>query len=120
MRRATWAAAAILVAFMAGSAFAEAKKEGEGNKPVPKNVTLTGVVSVTLNDQKAVTGIKLTVKNEGGGADMVFDVFLDENGKQLAAADGKTITVTGSYVRKDANTRILLVLTAKLDEEKKK
>lgn len=75
-------------------------------RPAPRKVTLTGMVSVTKDDAGALTAVKLTVKapapKEGEKAkdDIVYNVTLDDNGKKLGELNGKKAEVVGTVTRK--------------------
>ena len=77
------------------------------------DVTLTGTVGVTKNDDGAVTAVKLTVKD--GDKTVVYSVVLDDNGKKLADLAGKNAKVTGTVEEKED----VKTLTVKTSEEVK-
>jgi archaellum component FlaF (FlaF/FlaG flagellin family) len=62
--------------------------------------TLTGTVSVEKNDDDAVVKATVTV-----GEETVYNVVLDENGKKVAALDGKTVEVTGTVAKKEIEVK---------------
>jgi hypothetical protein len=75
-----------------------------------KKVTLTGVVSVSRDDDEKVTSISLFV------GEVEYRVTLDKKGLELADLDGKKVEATGTLVEKD-KVKTLTVLTFKEIEE---
>jgi hypothetical protein len=75
-----------------------------------KKVTLTGVVSVSRDDDEKVTSISLFV------GETQYSVTLDKKGLELADLDGKKVEATGTLVEKD-KVKILTVQTFKEIEE---
>jgi hypothetical protein len=75
-----------------------------------KKVTLTGVVSVSRDDDEKVTSISLFV------GETQYSVTLDKKGLELADLDGKKVEATGTLVEKD-KVKTLTVQTFKEIEE---
>ncbi len=88
-------AVCVAVLLVAGQALA---REG-GDKP-KKQPGCVGTVAVT-KDGDAIKSITIT----GGKKDapVVVCVVLDENGKKVAAFDGKKVKATGTIEEKDGN-----------------
>ena len=77
------------------------------------DVTLTGTVSVTKNDDGDITAVKLTV------GETVYNVGLCEVGKKLGTdLCGKKAEVTGT-VKEEDGTKTISVKSFKAVEEKK-
>ncbi|HPD17714.1 MAG TPA: hypothetical protein PLE19_22480 [Planctomycetota bacterium] len=87
-------AVCVAVAFVASVAMA-----AEGEKP-KKQPGCVGTVAVT-KDGDAIKSITIT----GGKKDapVVYCVVLDENGKKVAAFDGKKVKAIGTIAEKDGN-----------------
>jgi ribosomal protein S4E len=87
----------VAAVFMAANVFAagtEPKKPEHAGAAT--TVTVEGTVSVTKDANSVVTSIKLTTANK-----TVYNVILDEKGKELAALDGKEVRVKGVVSEKD-------------------
>ena len=74
--------------------------------------TVKGKVSVTKNDEGAVTAIKVTA------GEVVYNVTLDDNGKKVAEMDKKTVEIVGVVTTKE-EVKWIAVETCKAVEEKK-
>jgi uncharacterized membrane protein len=88
----------------------------EEAKPGADTVRVHGVVKVTTNDAKEVTAITITMKTQD--KETVYNVVLDENGKKLAAENGKTVMVRGTVAEKEG-VKNLTVVEYKVVEPRK-
>lgn len=89
----------VAAVFMAANVFAAGTEPNEKPKKPEHPVVavgLEGTVSVTRDANNVVTSIKLTTAGK-----MVYNVTLDEKGKELAALDGKEVRARGVVTEKD-------------------
>lgn len=80
-------------------------------------VGLTGTVVATLDEQGAVTAVSLVVVQDDVKA--TYAVALDENGKKLAALNGKLVKVVGTVVTTDAGKTVTVTACAEVKAEVK-
>jgi len=92
---------AVLMAALACAAEGE-KKERKGDRPIVGIVTAT---KETKDGQEVITAVTLTDKR--GGAETVYNVVLDDNGKKLGQEmNGKRARVAGTVAEKDGKKEI--------------
>lgn len=73
-----------------------------------KAQTMTGAVSVAKDFEGAIEKVTLTVSvknSEGEESEVAYSVTLDENGKKLAALDGKKVEVSAVLTKKEIKTQ---------------
>jgi hypothetical protein len=82
--------------FAAGTETHAKPKKPESVPNVMMNMRLDGTVSVAKDANGVVTSIKLTTTDK-----TVYNVKLDEKGKELGGFDGKEVTVRGVITEKN-------------------
>lgn len=87
----------VAAVFMAANVFAaDANKPKKPEDPAVVTVPVEGMVSVTKDANSVVTSIKLTTSGK-----VVYNVTLDDKGKELATLDGKEVRARGVVTEKD-------------------
>ncbi|MBN1515780.1 hypothetical protein JXA32_04345 [Candidatus Sumerlaeota bacterium] len=79
-----------IVMLMASATISRAQDDAE-----PTTVTLTGVISVAMDEEGAVTGVTLKTDTE------TYSVVQDDEGKKLAELDGKKVEAKGTVEEKN-------------------
>ena len=99
MKKCVVVAAVAALAFLvcAGNVLAADANKPAAPKEAPKSetVTIKGTVSETKDKDGNVTEVKLTTKK-----DVVYQITLDEKGKELCKMAGKTVKATGTVETK--------------------
>jgi len=105
----------VAAVFMAANVFAAGTETEKPKKPEHPAMTVgvEGTVSVTKDANSVVTAIKLTTAGK-----IVYNITLDEKGKELGALDGKEVKAKGIVTEKDGQ-KWVKVVEYRLAEKKK-
>jgi hypothetical protein len=104
----------VAAVFMAANVFAAGTEPTEKpKKPEHPVVPVEGTVSVTKDANSVITSIKLTTASK-----IVYNVTIDEKGKELATLDGKEVKAKCIITEKDGQ-KWAKVVEFRLAEKKK-